>query len=178
MSKMKKLILVIACLLILPSIVNACSCIAWQGTDKAYDQAAYVFSGKVIDIARPVVMVSTADEVKYTFEVYNVWKGENKAQIEVYSALDSVSCGYEFKLDEEYLVYTYESENKLLTGICNYPKLLSEATDEVNELNEISTPSDDVPKENNSIWKNSNLVIYAIVFILALVFVKKLCTDK
>src|SRR3989344_8595355 len=103
---MKKLILIIICLLIIPSLVSACSCIAWQGTDQAYEKATSVFSGKVIDIERPAVMVSTADEdeVKITFETYDVWKGENKAQIEVHSALDSVSCGYVFKLDEEYLI--------------------------------------------------------------------------
>ena len=174
---MKKLILIIACLLILPSLVNACSCIPWEGTDQAYEQAATVFSGKVIGIDRPAIMITTADEVKYTFEVYNVWKGVNKDQIEVYSALDSVSCGYEFKLDEEYLVYTYESEGKLISGLCNYPKLLSEAGNEINELSQL-TNVENPPMVDNSIWKNSNLLIYAIVFILVLVFVKKLCTDK
>ena len=172
---MKKIILLICCILILSSLVNACSCISWEGTEKAYEQSATIFSGKVIDIDEPPGITSSADFVRITFEVYDVWKGEKVNEIEVYTAIDFASCGYDFELNKEYLVYTYESEGKLFTDVCNYPKLLSseEAKEEVNELIQIANPVS--IDNNNSIWKNSNLLVYAILFIIVFVFVKKLC---
>ena len=171
--KMKKLLLLLVGIVILSSLVNACECTGSVPTKDAYDMATSVFLGKVVDIDKSAIMLGNAGEVKYTFDVLNVWKGENANLIEVYSGFDSASCGYEFKLDEEYLVYTYESEGKLLTSICENTRLLSEASDEVNELNKLAEYRS---IDNNSPgWKNSNLVIYAIIFILALVFVKKLC---
>jgi hypothetical protein len=72
-----------------------------------------VFIGKVVEIVDNETGETkySAYPLIYKFEVTGIFKGEVESRIiEVVSERDSVSCGYEFKIGETYLVYSINSD--------------------------------------------------------------------
>lgn len=97
----------------------ACSCVEGGAKEKVKRSAA-VFLGRVVDIGG-----SIKGEVgrlrKYTFEVEATWKGELNKRTTVYSYDgEGASCGYHFKQNGSYLVYSYPGKEGLLqTNLCS-----------------------------------------------------------
>ena len=102
---------------------SACTCVMPPSPQEALGEATAVFSGTVVNIDAPMgLSISSADPVKYTFSVSNVWKGPQSQEIIVASERNGASCGYEFKEDEEYLVYSFGEKDNLRTNICTRTK--------------------------------------------------------
>jgi hypothetical protein len=89
-------------------------------------------------------MVSSADSVKVTFEVYKVWKGPSNGTLAIYTPREGVSCGYAFQVDGEYLVYAQGEQ--LTTTICSNTKLLSEALVDISILGQGTPPTEGPPQ--------------------------------
>lgn len=101
-----------------------------------------VFVGKVIGISSEK-MVGKLDKVKVSFAVSSSWKGTSEEE----NVSVVVSAGSQFTEGEEYLVYAYETtadnylykyeEGELATDtLCNGSKLLSLASEDMEQLNE------------------------------------------
>lgn len=123
----------------------ACSCIQPEPPAVAAEKSAAVFAGRVTDIEPPAVMTSTLDENKITFDVSTAWKGVDANPVYIYSSGSSASCGYEFEAGKEYLVYAYDNEGRLSTGLCTRTALLADAAEDlvalgVGEVIEPGTP--------------------------------------
>ncbi|WP_271753401.1 hypothetical protein [Cohnella sp. JJ-181] len=120
-----------------PAAVHACSCAERPGIEDQLQRKTAVFTGKVLSLSNPVSgrNWSSADPVKVQMEVNKVWKGELASQTTVYTAVSSVSCGYEdFKVNEEYIVFAYGDPDRLETGLCEGNKTLATAQDELKAL--------------------------------------------
>lgn len=154
---MKKTILYVLCIAILlstailakPDSAFACSCAYPPDPElqvkSALERDTVIFAGTVKEIKQPrrKLFMSTADLVKVTFEVSEVWKGEADKQISVYTAMSSASCGYEdFKIGTAYMVTAYSNGDKQLeTGFCELTKPLSSAKEETALLGDSYPPS-------------------------------------
>ncbi|WP_206669835.1 hypothetical protein [Paenibacillus luteus] len=98
-----------------------------------------IFSGTVLKVTLPGPknLMSSDDLTKIRFQVATVWKGELEQKTDVYTAMSSVSCGYEnFHEGKSYIVSAYEQDGKLETGICELTKPLSMAQEELKVLGE------------------------------------------
>lgn len=178
---MRKIILslfiVISLLFINTAIVNACSCVQPAPPKESLEHSTAVFAGKVVDIDVPSgLVISSADPVKVTFEVLEIWKGHDYKTLVLTTARDGASCGYSFKQNEEYIVYAYGEENKLSAGICSRTKLLTNAQEDLRELGEGNLPSNSssgyIPQTFNLIQIIS-AVGFAVVLIVIVVLIRK-----
>lgn len=146
MSYISKLMLVVLILAGLfaasPQKAYACSCIPPRPPLEAMAESDAVFSGKVVRMeAEEGPIVSSADPVKVVFEVSRVWKGSEDGALALSTARDSASCGYDFMVGEEYLVYAYNSEAGLSTGLCTRTMPLSAAGEDLAALGEGMVPA-------------------------------------
>lgn len=126
-----------AWLAVKPTSASACSCAAPAPVQEDLQRKTAIFSGKVRSISTPGLglLHSTADPVKVTFEVQDVWKGELHSKTVVYTALSSASCGYEdFAVNQEFIVFAHGNPDRLETGICERTKPLASAGEELAAL--------------------------------------------
>lgn len=105
-----------------PTVSYACSCVEPGPVEGELELSSVVFSGKVIemkDVNKNNLSQSSVDPIAIVFEVDESWKGLNQTQVLVYTARDSASCGYEFTLNEDYLVFAQETDGELRVGLCS-----------------------------------------------------------
>ena len=117
----------------------ACSCVPPGTPQEEMERSAAVFSGKVtkiVDENQNNFTQSSADSLAVQIEVKDAWKGIDQKQVVVYTARDSASCGFEFEVNQEYLIYASESEGKLQTTICSRTTLLNMAAEDMDALGE------------------------------------------
>ncbi|MEF3306154.1 hypothetical protein [Paenibacillus sp. GYB003] len=117
-----------------PVSVSACSCVGPVSVQEEFNRKTVVFAGKVKSITNTNqgIFRSSADPVRVSFEVKQVWKGELPVRTDVYTASGSVSCGYDgFAANRDYIVFAYWGVEGLKTGLCDRTKLLSAAFEEL-----------------------------------------------
>ncbi len=121
--------------------IRACSCGDTPSPAVALAQSTKVFSGKVVHISddggirREPALLS--GYVLVEFEVYTVWKGRAYDTMFVETAWWSGSCGVEFYLGQEWLVYSYDGET---THPCSRTRYLELAQADLDELGEGQEP--------------------------------------
>jgi hypothetical protein len=132
--------LLFACMVFLsvpPESAQACSCAMAPSVQQELQRKTAVFSGRVVKLTEPGkgLIRSSADPVTATFAVANVWKGEAKPQLAVYTAISSASCGFSFQMNTDYLVYASSDGNgKLTTIICDRTKPIADASEDLTAL--------------------------------------------
>jgi hypothetical protein len=117
-----------------PNSVYACSCAMSPSVQEELQRKTAVFSGKVVKLSGSGkgFIRSSADPVAVTFEVDQVWKGEVKPKLIVNTAMSSASCGYEFQMNTDYLVYANSDGNgKQTTIICDRTKPIADSTEDL-----------------------------------------------
>ena len=134
-------LIIVCCLLLFVKEAHACSCGDMPSPTEALAQSAKVFSGKVVHISddggtrREPALLSGYISVE--FEVYAVWKGQAYATMFIETAWWSGSCGVEFYLGQEWLVYSYDGET---THPCSRTRPLELAQADIDELGEGQVP--------------------------------------
>lgn len=125
-------------LLLLPSMVQACSCLAPPPPLEALKGADAVFVGRVN--ALHLTGTSFEEKVNALFEVDQVWKGSLSDRVVIETAQSSAACGFHFSEGEQYLVYAFETEGALETNICSRTTLLENAQGDLSALGEPDQP--------------------------------------
>ncbi len=149
---------------------NACSCVEKPSVEKDFSQKTAVFSGKVIKIVNASSRISQSswDSKAVLFQVDTVWKGDLPSQVLIYTAISEPSCGYPFEINKEYIVYAGGEVEHLTTTICDRTDLLSNATEDINKLENGEQPSKVVHIEKNVVDQD-NLIIFLPIAILGIV---------
>lgn len=129
----------------IPKAAYACSCAVREGeseeerTRQATARAQAVFAGEVSSIEDPSGLspgdiVSSADPLKVTFDVSQVWKGPGYETVAVETPRSGASCGYDFEEGSQYLVYADntsvmgEESETLQVGLCDGTSQVSNAS--------------------------------------------------
>jgi hypothetical protein len=106
--------------------------------EEAYGEADVILSGKVINI--------DLDDSGYYFEVsiqtIDVWKGDVLDEIIILTETSSDACGFNFQINNEYLIYAYSYNWGIYTNICTRTNLLEYATEDLDYLNQLSICDD------------------------------------
>ena len=104
--------------LALPKTAYACSCAPPGSPAEALAEADAVFAGKVTAIrplGQPPFRLSSADPAAVEFQISRVWKGPRREIATIETELSEISCGYEFKKGNTYIVYARGGR----TGLCS-----------------------------------------------------------
>jgi hypothetical protein len=109
---------------------------------ESLEKSTAVFAGKVtiMDIPNGIV-ISSADPVTVTFNVSRIWKGPDHKTLVVTTAREGASCGYSFKIGEEYIVYAYGEDDELSANICSRTNSLVNAQEDLQALGEGNLPT-------------------------------------
>ena len=176
-----KIKLLIVFLLMLPFTFNfiatssyACSCVPPSMAEEELNKSNFVFSGKVIDIHDPnkdAFEQSSADLLEVRFEVFNTWKGVNETQVIVHSERDSASCGFEFNLNDDYLVYGNEQDGQKKVNLCSRTTLLAGASTDLAALGEGEKPAESISSEALDTQETSMGLPLTIFTVIALVII-------
>ena len=102
---------------------------------KAFDSAAAVFTGEVIEL----------DLFKVKFKVDKIWKGDALDEIVMLTGAkdngdgthSSSSCDYGFESGGKYLIYAYGEPHELKTHACSGSRPVANAGEEIQGLDEI-----------------------------------------
>lgn len=95
----------------------ACACSCAPGSEQEFTEwADLVFVGVVVDIDRPTLVRSSADQLTARLVVESVLKGQAGDQVDVKTALEGPSCGFEFVLGTRYRVYSRDGETNVCAG--------------------------------------------------------------
>ncbi len=108
---------------------SACSCAPLGSPTEQLADSTSVFAGKVIDRKESENSRGWSAFI-VEFEVTTVWKGPLYETIYVGTNDNEISCGFEFHIGIEYIVYTYNG----WTGICRRTDFLARAKEDLVEL--------------------------------------------
>ena len=122
---------------------HACSCIAPEDPKKEREKFQVVFSGTVTEMEETnpsEPLFSGTDPVLVTFDVERVWKGldEKNPTVTITTPASSVSCGFYFQENLEYVVYAYqhETDRHLQVSLCSRTNTIENAEEDLRELGE------------------------------------------
>jgi len=151
MSVFKKIIIVISIF----GFMFPCDCAPPPSPEDAYSSADVVFSGQVTNIIED--WNNLLKEV--SIDVYDVWKGTIQNQVIILTGIDDGICGYNFEVNEEYLIYGNYSGDFIWTNICTRTNLLENAEEDLDYLNSLNnTQCDDGYTEyENECYYNDDL---------------------
>ena len=132
-----------------------CDCAPPPSPEDAYSSADVVFSGQVTNIVED--WNNLLKEV--SIDVYDVWKGTIQNQVIIFTGIDDGICGYNFEVNEEYLIYGNYSGDFIWTNICTRTNLLENAEEDLDYLNSLNnTQCDDGYTEyENECYYNDDL---------------------
>ncbi|MCJ8007425.1 hypothetical protein ACFFF5_14495 [Lederbergia wuyishanensis] len=138
----------------------ACSCVPLGTVQEGVEGSSAVFSGKVVEIVDPnqnKKIQSSADLVEVKIAVDQSWKGSNQSELIVYTERDSASCGFNFSLNEEYIVYANEVDGQLRVNLCSRTAELAAATEDLKELGEGEKPAKESSPDGKEVKKSETV---------------------
>ena len=97
---------------------KACSCDDPSSLPEAMKRSSRTFIGKVLDVED--------SQGGVTLAVSRIWKGKKQSRIIVYTS--NGMCRSRFIIGEEYLVFSYSSENIDYTSLCTRTSRLEHFT--------------------------------------------------
>jgi hypothetical protein len=144
-------------LLFSPDCAYACSCAMPSGTQKeraerALSSSEAVFSGRVTAIEKEVATRRHPGTATATLRVSQLWKGPERATLEVSTASQESACGFPFEEEREYLVYAYGKQD-LKVDLCSETKPLSIAEADLATLG-----NGEKPKSSDALTDTSGVV--------------------
>ena len=118
----------------------ACSCLE-RAPCQAYGEASAVFVGTVIDSR---VITTKRDKYERSkravrLSVDTPFRGVTGSEVELTTGMGGGDCGFRFVPSEQYLVYAYENEGKLSTGICSRTRSVSRAAEDLSYIRGLVT---------------------------------------
>ncbi len=130
-------ICVLSIIIFFPATTEACSCNSTGPPCQSYWNTEVVFSGRVIEI-KPFESTRGWRQKLVRFAVNQAFRGISETTIEIATGSGGGDCGYDFKLNESYLVYANNLEGKLFAGICTRTQHISKAAEDLEYINNLS----------------------------------------
>lgn len=161
----------------IPDTSYACSCVPPDSVTEELERHTAVFSGKVVEMVdenKFSLIQSSADLIAVTFEVEQSWKGINQPEVVVQTERNSASCGYEFNIHNDYLVYANEVDGELRVSLCSRTAPLADASQDIEQLGIGEKPvkqdkwKDSAEQTSNDLTNLTAFYIYLFIIILIL----------
>ena len=145
------------------SHIYACSCVPPKPPLEALARADAVFSGEVVSLKEPRGWwASSTDPITVEFRVIAVWKGEIYETMFIKTAWSSASCGFEFVVSEQYIVYAREDR----TSLCSRTKSVDNASEDFAALGKGVEPVSGSNSERPLFALDSGALDLAVIWLL------------
>ncbi len=99
-------------------VASACDCQGPASDAEAVERSDVAFTGTLVERIDPDPLVTSADAVRYVFDVELVHKGSVGPRVEVESAFSSASCGAVISDEFPMFVVATEEGDRLVTRLC------------------------------------------------------------
>jgi len=108
------------------TVASACDCQGPATDAAAIELSDAAFTGTLVGRIDPDPLVTSADPVRYVFDVELVHKGEVGARVEVESAWSGASCGATIAADQPMFVVARVEGDRLTTAQCSGTRPVAE----------------------------------------------------
>lgn len=118
------------------SEVMACSCAIRPPAllvDELFEDARAVFVGEPYAVTPVIDANGLVQSVHVDFVVHESWKGVSGSRMGLTTSGDEASCGVDFQVGREYLVFAFASDEVLSANLCSV-KDVEAAEDELRTL--------------------------------------------
>lgn len=164
-------VLLVSSFYLSPTNSYACSCAIMLSPEEEFSRSYAVFAGKVTGIEEPPPrkFQSSIDPVKVTFDVKEAWKGNVDPTFTITTARSTVSCGFNFQVGQEYIVYADGDESLARVSLCSRTALLAGAEQDLQSLGRGAVNSDygmsEVDRETkySALWWTAGLVFVIVL---------------
>ena len=137
----------------------SCDCIPPSSIEESYNFSDVVFSGQVTNIVE-----NWNDFYKeISIEDFDIWKGIIDSPIIIYSGIDDGICGYNFQINEEYLIYGNYSNDQVWTDICTRTNLLENSNVDLEYLNSLYICENNYTSINGECFYQPDLDVLNII---------------
>ncbi|MGE4443956.1 MAG: hypothetical protein AB7E37_03115 [Candidatus Altimarinota bacterium] len=119
----------------------ACSCIPSESPEISLEKATGVFVGTVGNIEKSGMidnLIGDFPQKKVYFTVSNEIKETYGHNTSITTSNDGASCGYEFEIGKEYLVYTYGEKENQQVSLCSRTAELAYAQEDIEAFSGLS----------------------------------------
>lgn len=155
----------------------ACPCPEIPDPLTALEKSTAVFTGSVLNIENINRSPLTGTSLKKVdFRINKAWKGIERTKISVNTEKDTTTCGYEFSIGNNYLVYAQGKKDDLQASLCSRTQKLINVSPE--ELATLGKPTF-LPEDED--WPPFNLIsdhpipsLSALVTLIVLVIISLL----
>ena len=131
----------------------SCSCLEPPPPQEAYEDSDIVFSGELSNI----ILDDSGYYYEVTFQIIDIWKGDDFEEIIILTETSSDACGYDFQINQEYLVYAYYYNGGIYTNICTRTNLLEYASEDLEYLENLNIDNNNyIFSENIRITESSH----------------------
>ena len=157
-----KMLLNISIITVLLSVIWPCDCAPPPSPEEAYEMADVVFSGEVTNVIED--WNNLIKEV--SIDVYDVWKGSIDSQIIIQTGIEDGICGYNFQVNEYYLIYGNYSGDYIWTNICTRTTLLEDAEEDLEYLNQLLPCDNGYTEYDGECYYNDDLNFLTLLIYL------------
>lgn len=145
---MRAAVILSACLLLSAPPLHSCSCVVLLGATACDDvhssDIEIIASGRVAQIdSEPRIADGKASGLDHVVHLRldTIFRGSASHELVARTDDHPFACGFPFALGEQYLVYAYRTEaGQLRTSTCHPTKLLAEAIEDLDFLNDPESP--------------------------------------
>jgi hypothetical protein len=159
-----------------PAPAYACSCVDRPSPAIALQKSAVVFAGEVLSIRKKGLNLFGAEydehPIRVAFRVTEIWKGADADRLTVRTSMST--CGFDFDVGRQYLVYAYESPEGLATGICTRTADLAKASDDLAALGKgkVPSPSQEPDKRGPYLFRTGTAIAAISAFVLVILLLR------
>jgi hypothetical protein len=117
-----------------------CTCMAPATAAEGLQKSSTVFRSRVVRIYRSLfdrLGITNTAGYRVQFEITKQWKGAQSKSTVVITRLTGEACGFPFEENKEYLVYVVTEPKDIRTGICTGTKNITEAEQEMEQLDKL-----------------------------------------
>ena len=159
---MKRILLLLLCFNF-SYIVFGCSCINVD-YENAYNMSDLIFVGEVVSVEKDYGFnINKPKQLKVKMILNETFKGQGKLNMDFYTSDNSASCGYNFEVDEKYLVYSNIVDDKNYVSLCSRTQKFNGSENDIAFLKNMNTSQNILKDENNY---NFPILILISVFIV------------
>ncbi len=113
------------------TLTLSCKCVQLGTLEEEFKKADYVFLGAVLDIK------AQNNQNSVTLYILDGWKGVKGDQINVVTAANSDTCGFNFEKDKAYVVFGTKNNGQVNVTICSRTATLSNSIKDIEQLDKL-----------------------------------------
>ncbi|HMS38856.1 MAG TPA: hypothetical protein PKE69_01425 [Pyrinomonadaceae bacterium] len=125
--------------------IFACSCMQTPNPPcRSYGNTPVIFDGIVTEFAPIENNQNGSQNRRAKFKIENIYKGNLKKEVEIFTGDGGSDCGFPFTVGERYLVYAYGDETYLSTSYCSRTELLEKAKEDLDYFAQLPSLKNEV----------------------------------